>query len=388
MRSTRRRARASLHLVVTHAHSDHIAGAPAIRERRPSTRLSKMPWPIRDRDLAWTPLADGDVIETGEGPLQVVHTPGHAPDHICLWHVESRTLFVGDMLQQGTTVVIPASHGGSVSAYLASLDRLLRLNPARALPAHGPVIEDPPALIRYYVKHRAEREEQVLAALACRRRHRGRPPGANLSGAAARPRGVCARERACTLDQTGRRTARAAATTHAGGRYTERLHGTEGRSGRGSIPVPLRRRVSGHRPAADRARRSRATDPAARLRRLHDVAGAPEPRPGARVLEPERRARRDLGDRSGGVDLLRSVPRRRARDLADRSAVLRVEHSTGGGALRPARARPPALAVRHRPARPGVDRAVLGVRLHLLRGVDRGDRWPRRICTTTTSRSC
>ena len=154
-----------LHLVVTHAHSDHIAGAPAIRERRPATRLSKMPWPIRDRDLAWAPLADGDAIETGEGRLQVVHTPGHAPDHICLWHAESRTLFVGDMLQQGTTVVIPASHGGSITEYLASLERLLRLNPARALPAHGPVIDDPHALIHYYVKHRAEREQQVLAAL-------------------------------------------------------------------------------------------------------------------------------------------------------------------------------------------------------------------------------
>jgi glyoxylase-like metal-dependent hydrolase (beta-lactamase superfamily II) len=154
-----------LHLVVTHAHSDHIAGAPAIRERRPTTRLSKMPWPIRDRDLGWTPLADGGVVETGAGPLQVIHTPGHAPDHICLWHRESRTLFVGDMLVHGTTVVIPASHGGSVAAYLTSLDRLLRLDPARAWPAHGPVIEDPQALIHHYIKHRAEREEQVLAAL-------------------------------------------------------------------------------------------------------------------------------------------------------------------------------------------------------------------------------
>ena len=154
-----------LHLVVTHAHSDHIAGAAAIKERRPSTTLSKMPWPIRDHDLAWTPLADGDAIETGEGTLQVVHTPGHAPDHLCLWHAESRTLFAGDMLQQGTTVVIPASHGGSVSEYLGSLDRLLRLEPARALPAHGPVIEDPRTLIHYYIKHRAEREQQVLSAL-------------------------------------------------------------------------------------------------------------------------------------------------------------------------------------------------------------------------------
>lgn len=155
-----------LHLVVTHAHGDHIAGAPAIRERRPGTRLSKMPWAIRDRDLPWTPLADGDSVLTGEGPLRVVHTPGHAPDHICLWHEASRSLFVGDMMQQGSTVVIPASHGGNVAEYLASLERLRRLDPLRAFPAHGPVIDDPHALIDYYVQHRADREAQVMAALA------------------------------------------------------------------------------------------------------------------------------------------------------------------------------------------------------------------------------
>ena len=154
-----------LHLVVTHAHSDHISGAPAIRERRPATLLSKMPWPERDRDLPWQPLAEGHVIATGEGALHVIHTPGHAPDHICLWHAESRTVFVGDMLVQGTTVMIPASHRGSLVEYLRSLDRLLALNPARALPAHGPAIDDPPALIRHYIEHRAERESQVKAAL-------------------------------------------------------------------------------------------------------------------------------------------------------------------------------------------------------------------------------
>ena len=154
-----------LHLVVTHAHSDHISGAAAIRERRPATRLSKMPWPERDRDLPWQPLADGDVIATGAGDLQVIHTPGHAPDHLCLWHAASRTVFVGDMLVQGTTVMIPASSRGSLVEYLQSLDRLLALNPARALPAHGPVIDDPPALIRHYLEHRAQRESQVQAAL-------------------------------------------------------------------------------------------------------------------------------------------------------------------------------------------------------------------------------
>ena len=154
-----------LHLVVTHAHSDHISGAPAIRQRRPSTLLSKMPWPERDRDLQWQPLADGNVIATGEGELHVIHTPGHAPDHICLWHPQSRTIFVGDMLVQGTTVMIPASHRGSLAEYLQSLDRLLALDAARALPAHGPAIDDPAALIRYYLEHRAQRESQVKAAL-------------------------------------------------------------------------------------------------------------------------------------------------------------------------------------------------------------------------------
>jgi glyoxylase-like metal-dependent hydrolase (beta-lactamase superfamily II) len=154
-----------LHLVVTHAHSDHLAGTPAIRERRPSTQLSKMPWPERDRDLPWAPLADGDVIATGAGDLQVIHTPGHAPDHICLWHAESRTMFTGDMLVQGTTVMIPASHRGSLADYLQSLDRILALGAVRAWPAHGPVIEDPAALIRRYIAHRAQRETQIAAAL-------------------------------------------------------------------------------------------------------------------------------------------------------------------------------------------------------------------------------
>ena len=65
------------------------------------------------------------------------------------------------MLVQGSTVVIPASHGGSLADYLQSLRRMLQLNPARALPAHGPVIEDPAALIEHYFEHRAQREAQV-----------------------------------------------------------------------------------------------------------------------------------------------------------------------------------------------------------------------------------
>lgn len=153
-------------VVVTHAHSDHAAGAPAIQSRWPSARFAKVPWPDRDPAVPWRPLADGDTVMTGAGPLEILHTPGHSPDHIALWHADSRTLFVGDLLVLGSTVFIPASSGGSLVDYLASLERLRRLSPVRAWPAHGPVIDDPVALIEQYVEHRRQREEQVLSALA------------------------------------------------------------------------------------------------------------------------------------------------------------------------------------------------------------------------------
>jgi glyoxylase-like metal-dependent hydrolase (beta-lactamase superfamily II) len=153
-------------VVVTHAHSDHSAGVPDLQARWPSARFSKMPWPEHDADLPWQSLAEGDTVQTGAGPLSVLHTPGHSPDHIALWHADSRSLFVGDLLVLGGTVFIPASGGGSLAAYLASLKRLLELSPQRAWPAHGPVIEDPAALIHKYLEHRRQREEQVLGALA------------------------------------------------------------------------------------------------------------------------------------------------------------------------------------------------------------------------------
>lgn len=155
-------------VLVTHVHSDHASGAPALAERWPAARFDKWPWPERDAAfaVAWTAIADGQMLDTPEGPLQAVHTPGHSPDHVAFWHQASATVFTGDLLVQGSTVVIPASHGGSLSAYLGSLARVAGLEPKRALPAHGPVVDDPLALIAHYVAHRRRRETQVLEALS------------------------------------------------------------------------------------------------------------------------------------------------------------------------------------------------------------------------------
>ena len=152
--------------IVSHAHPDHASGAPALAARWPSIAFAKVPWIGKDDSaIAWQPIVDGEIVETGEGPLQVIHTPGHAPDHIALWDAGSKTLLAADLMQLGNTVSIPAEQGGDLTAYLRSLRRVQALAPVRVLPAHGPVIDDPLALIDQYLKHRHQREVQVLSAL-------------------------------------------------------------------------------------------------------------------------------------------------------------------------------------------------------------------------------
>ena len=154
-------------VLVTHAHSDHASGITALKERMPHVRLRKMPWPERDTrwPAAWEPLADGDVIDTGDSALVAIHTPGHAPDHLCFWHEATRTLFGADLAMKDSTVFIPASQGGDLTAYLASIDRVIALDPARILPAHGAVMDDPPKVLRGYLDHRRAREAQIVTAL-------------------------------------------------------------------------------------------------------------------------------------------------------------------------------------------------------------------------------
>lgn len=161
-------ARARLaQVVVTHGHVDHASGAPALQQLFGVTRFLKMPWPERDAKwpVGWSALGDGDRVEAGDTELVAIHTPGHAPDHLCFWHEESRTLFCGDLAIKGTSVWIPARLGGNLAAYLASLERIIALEPDRMLPAHGSVINDPVRVLRDYVDHRLEREEQIIGAV-------------------------------------------------------------------------------------------------------------------------------------------------------------------------------------------------------------------------------
>jgi glyoxylase-like metal-dependent hydrolase (beta-lactamase superfamily II) len=126
-------------VVLTHSHADHSEGAGAlgIEAVRP---------------------ADGDRV----GPFDAIATPGHSPDSVCL--LDGRVLFTGDtVLGAGSVFVSPGA--GSLSAYLASLERLLTLELDAICPGHGPVVSDPAAKLREYRDHRLEREAKVIAAL-------------------------------------------------------------------------------------------------------------------------------------------------------------------------------------------------------------------------------
>jgi len=153
--------------LVTHGHADHTSGAPALASSHPAATFAKYPWPEEDAKYAveWQPLADGDAIQLGDDVLTALHTPGHSPDHVAFWHERTRTIFTGDLVILGSSVMIHTSRGGNLAQYLASLERLLALEPLVLLPAHGRRIDNPAHVINSHLEHRRMRERQVVDAL-------------------------------------------------------------------------------------------------------------------------------------------------------------------------------------------------------------------------------
>ena len=147
-------------ILLTHSHTDHVSGVPALLER----------WPNAIVRPAAKPLGDGESIAAGDGTLIALYTPGHSPDHFCFHDEDRREVYCGDLARIGGTIVIPGSRGGDLRAYLASLRRIRDLKPRRLWPGHGPSIDEPDALISQYLAHRETREAQILDALRNGRR--------------------------------------------------------------------------------------------------------------------------------------------------------------------------------------------------------------------------
>jgi glyoxylase-like metal-dependent hydrolase (beta-lactamase superfamily II) len=146
-------------VLLTHGHLDHSEGAARFRALTGA--------PVRALDpaqrLGGEGLAEGDVVAAAGLELRVLATPGHTGDSLSF--VLPDAVLTGDtVLGRGTTVV--AHPDGVLADYLASLDRLQELEGLAVLPGHGPELPDAGAAATAYLRHRAERLEQVRAAVA------------------------------------------------------------------------------------------------------------------------------------------------------------------------------------------------------------------------------
>jgi glyoxylase-like metal-dependent hydrolase (beta-lactamase superfamily II) len=170
-------------ILVTHAHSDHsglamrlsrLTGAPILAFGDARAGMSAQMTALEaegiaggeGRDDDFAPdlcLTDGQILSLAGLEIEVIHTPGHMSNHICLGVGD--TLLSGDhVMAWSTSLVSPPD--GDMAAYMASLHKLAQRTWRRFLPGHGLPVEDPAARLAALIQHRLGREASVLAALA------------------------------------------------------------------------------------------------------------------------------------------------------------------------------------------------------------------------------
>jgi len=172
------------HILVTHAHRDHSALAPALAARTGAEvlafgaatdgRSAAMARYVASAagasggeglDLAFRPdrrLADGETVAADTWSVTALHTPGHIGSHLCF--ACNDLLFSGDhVMGWSSTLVSPPD--GDMADYVASLDRLRAGTWRRLLPGHGEPVDQPAERMNTLRTHRVMREAAILTHL-------------------------------------------------------------------------------------------------------------------------------------------------------------------------------------------------------------------------------
>ena len=155
-------------ILVTHTHTDHSPAA------LPLSKILDVPMYGRlvDGESSWEDesfipdivLNDKDVIETEEYTLEVIHTPGHASNHLCYLIKDIKCLLTGDHIMDGSTVVI-GPPDGNMKSYINSLEKLSNYDIDCFAPGHGNYMYEPDKTIESIIRHRLTREGKVLRKL-------------------------------------------------------------------------------------------------------------------------------------------------------------------------------------------------------------------------------
>lgn len=148
-------SRSLVAVLVTHTHIDHAPLANPLARDMGVPAVGYAAGPSFEPDIR---LLDGAHFDVGDLGLEVIHTPGHADDHLCFR--ARNVLFTGDHIMGGSSVMVE-----DMGRYLRSLEKLRATGLERLHPGHGDEMGDPDAVIDWYLAHRLQRHEQIFEAI-------------------------------------------------------------------------------------------------------------------------------------------------------------------------------------------------------------------------------